>query len=395
NNSLTEQVNHDKQLNFQDLANNAPVMIWIINENAECTYINKQWCEYTGTTLEGNLNKGWLSGIHPDDVSVTRNAFIKASINQNDFTVDYRLKRFDGKYRWMAVSGMPRFSNNKFLGYIGTVIDIDDRKKIDEQLKESEEAFRTLAETIPNFVWTTDPDGNLDYYNSKFIDYVGMPVEEIKELGWKIFVHPDDLPRCLVLWEYSLKTGKTFEYESRYRKASDGQYRWFIARAVPLYDQEKNIIKWYVTCSDIHEQKRIEQFLEKQVKQVESEVYIEKNKLRSVFMNAPAVISVMNGPEHIYEFYNAKLDQILNRENIIGKTAREAQPELEGTGFFEILDEVYKTGKPFIDNEMIADTGDNNFHYFNFIYQPIFNDKNQVEGVTTFGFEVTEQVFAR
>ncbi|HYI01254.1 PAS domain-containing protein, partial [Hyalangium sp.] len=117
------------------------------------------------------------------------------------------------------------------------------------------DAFQQLAETIPQLVWTTRPDGYHDYYNQRWYDYTGTTPGQSQGEGWQGPFHPDDMPETLRRWHHSLRTGELYETEYRCRR-HDGIYRWFLGRAHPVRDAEGRIIKWFGTCTDIDDQKR-------------------------------------------------------------------------------------------------------------------------------------------
>ncbi|HSH18694.1 MAG TPA: ATP-binding protein [Candidatus Saccharimonadales bacterium] len=126
----------------------------------------------------------------------------------------------------------------------------------------------------------------------------------------------------------------------------------------------------------------------------------ERERLHSVFMQAPAVIAITRGPEHVIELANPRFIRLVGSRDIIGKPVRKALPEIAGQGFFEILDNVYQTGKPFIGTELPVDidrdgNGDLQRTYFNFVYQPSFDDDHNVDGILTHAVDVTDQVIAR
>jgi PAS domain S-box-containing protein len=126
-------------------------------------------------------------------------------------------------------------------------------------LEEEEKKLRELIETIPTHAWTALPDGSEDFVNRYWQEYSGLSVEESAGLGWQAAVHPADLKGHLEKWRTSLATGEPFENEVRYRCAADGQYRWFLARAVPLRDALGKILKWYGISIDIEDRKRAEE----------------------------------------------------------------------------------------------------------------------------------------
>ena len=123
------------------------------------------------------------------------------------------------------------------------------------QLRRQQRKLRDVIETIPTFAWTALPDGFVDFANRKWQEYTGLSVGKTAGSGWEIAVHPSDLKRHLEKWRVSIATGETFEDEVRYRRAADGQYRWFLARAVPLRDAHGRIQKWYGTSTDIEDRK--------------------------------------------------------------------------------------------------------------------------------------------
>jgi hypothetical protein len=134
--------------------------------------------------------------------------------------------------------------------------DITQRKQAKAALLESEERFRFLAESIPQIVWTGRPDGWLDYYNQRWFDYTGMTLEETQGWGWGPVLHPDDLQMCIDRWTLAVETGEPYEIEYRFKRVTDGEYRWHLGRALPLHDRNGQIVKWFGTCTDIHDQKQ-------------------------------------------------------------------------------------------------------------------------------------------
>lgn len=139
------------------------------------------------------------------------------------------------------------------------------RKRESEQvvlaLQESETNFRMLANAMPQIVWTAQPDGLLDYYNQRWFDYTGMTLEQTQDLGWEPVIAADDLQKCLDGWTHAVETGESHEIEYRFKRASDGMYRWHLGRAFPIRDSHDTIIKWFGTCTDIDDQKRGEEAL--------------------------------------------------------------------------------------------------------------------------------------
>jgi len=130
--------------------------------------------------------------------------------------------------------------------------------------RERELYFQTMAEAVPEIIWTADPDGMDDFFNQKCFDYTGMTLEQLRGTGWKDMVHPDDADSCFSKWQNALLTGDSYDVEYRLR-AKNGSYRWFVGRANPIRNAEGKVIKWFGTCTDIEDQKQNQQVLEQQI----------------------------------------------------------------------------------------------------------------------------------
>ncbi|HVF87507.1 MAG TPA: PAS domain S-box protein [Pyrinomonadaceae bacterium] len=139
----------ESEAQFRRMADNAPVMVWVTAANATCTYLSQSWYDFTGQTPETGLGFGWLDATHPDDQQAAHDTFVRANEKREAFRIEYRLRRKDGSYAWAIDSAKPRFrEDGEFLGYVGSVIDITDRKQAEERLRESEERYRTLFNSI-------------------------------------------------------------------------------------------------------------------------------------------------------------------------------------------------------------------------------------------------------
>ena len=125
----------ESEQRFRHVANTAPVMIWMAGTDKGCNYANQPWLDFTGRSLAQELGNGWLEGIHPDDVTASFDAYTQAFNRHEPFTMQYRLRRHDGEYRWLLDRGVPRFNaDDTFAGYIGSCLDITDRKLAEEAL---------------------------------------------------------------------------------------------------------------------------------------------------------------------------------------------------------------------------------------------------------------------
>ncbi|MBA2558101.1 MAG: response regulator [Chloroflexi bacterium] len=143
-----EQALSESEARFRALADTVPVLIWMSGPDTLCTYFNKVWLEFTGRTMEQELGNGWAEGIHPDDFQTCIDTYVGAFDGREAFTIEYRLRRHDSDYRWVLDTGVPRFTpEGTFSGFIGSCIDITDRRRLEEQFLHSQkmEAVGRLA----------------------------------------------------------------------------------------------------------------------------------------------------------------------------------------------------------------------------------------------------------
>ncbi len=228
-----------------------PALVWSKLPDGSADFLNQRFREYTGLSVEEGLGEGWLKAIHPDDCASSIDVWREAFAGGKFFELEARLRRADGEYLWFLFRGAPlRDQAGKIVKWYGTSTDIDDRKR-------AEEESRALIDAIPQQIWSGPPEGSLDYCNLQWRSYMGFTQEDLQGEGWQRMLHPEDRERVLNAWRESVRTGTPYEQEERHRGA-DRQYRWFLARGVPLRDTTGRIIRWYGTNTDIEDRKRAE-----------------------------------------------------------------------------------------------------------------------------------------
>lgn len=144
----TEDALRRSEASFRDLADSAPVMIWTTDEHGLVTFVNAGWLAYTGTTLEEEVGDTWALGVHPDDVGTVVSAWYDTLTRREPWEREYRLRDKRGEYRWISERGVPRHEEGRLVGYVGTAIDIHERKLMEAQLREVYEREHTIAETL-------------------------------------------------------------------------------------------------------------------------------------------------------------------------------------------------------------------------------------------------------
>ena len=154
-----------------------------------------------------------------------------------------------------------RNANGEILKWFGTCTDIEDRKQAEEHLRDSEQQFRTLADSIPNLAWWANGDGYITWYNRQWYEYTGTTPEQMEGWGWQSVHDPDELPRVLGRWKASITTGEPFNMEFPLR-GRDGQFRWFLTRVLPLKDAGGRVVRWFGTNTDVTETRQARQAAE-------------------------------------------------------------------------------------------------------------------------------------
>jgi PAS domain S-box-containing protein len=212
-----------------------------------------------------------LQRVHPDDVAFVRQTIDRASQAGTDFDFEYRLLMPDGLVKHVHVVAHALSDESGGIEFVGAVMDVTGQhqsraalEKAFGEIKKSESRLQLVIDTIPGMVWSGLPDGSFDFVNEPWLRYLGCTWEELSARGGlRSVVHPDDLEGSDARWSATRAAGRHIDHELRMRRA-DGQYRWFLTRALPLRDDLGNIVKWYGTATDIEDRKRAEAGLREQ-----------------------------------------------------------------------------------------------------------------------------------
>lgn len=203
---------------FRNIANNAPVMIWMSEPDKACSFFNQNWLNFTGRTLEQERGNGWTENIYPDDLRKVLDICTSSFNARIPFKMEFRMRRHDGVYRWVLDEGVPRYlSNGEFVGFIGGSIDITERKETEEALRQSEERYRTILETINDGYFETNLAGQLTFVNDGLVKMFGhKSKDELVGLKLNKFTEEPHITRLRKLANKIYHTGKqapSFVYE--------------------------------------------------------------------------------------------------------------------------------------------------------------------------------------
>jgi PAS domain S-box-containing protein len=261
---ITEEKTRELELKesvelFQTMADNVPAMIWMSGTDKFEDYFNKTWLQFTGRTHEQESNEGWLDAVHPDDVKRCIDTYNTSFREQKRFYSEYRLRRHDGEYRWIADNSVPRFSpEGEFLGFISACMDIDDQKRFREKILESELLFKTISNASPAALWMTNEEGENVFVSDTWLKWTGKNFQEVISKSWMESVSDEDRASMSTEFRECFQERKNFKKEFRFLR-HNGEIRWGLAEGYSFYDFDGEFSGFAGSITDITELKKMEQ----------------------------------------------------------------------------------------------------------------------------------------
>ncbi|NHT78223.1 PAS domain-containing protein [Rhizobiaceae bacterium CRRU44] len=314
------------------------VGIWDWDVVADRVYADDRFASLYGVDPEtaatnGVPISGFTAGIHPDDAERVSNVLQGVMKTGEKLSIEYRLVQADGSVRWVLAEGQPLLENGTCIRFPGIAVDITAQKEVAEAYAQSETGFRTLADTMPQMVWSTRPDGFHDYYNARWYEFTGVPPGSTDGAGWSGIFHPEDQDRAWALWRHSLETGDPYQIEYRLRHHS-GAYRWVLGRALPIRDADGRITRWYGTCTDIHDAK---------MAQAEREVVAHElsHRIKNIFSVLSGIISLSARSEPqargFAEQLRKRIDAMGRAHDFVRPHSEASRPTMPDTTLFNFL----------------------------------------------------------
>jgi len=264
---LAEKALRESEARFRNMADQAPALIWLADTQNLGSWYNKRWLEYTGRTMEQELGLGWAEGMHPEDLDKSVRCCTEAFNARRTFEMEFRLRRADGSYGWIADSGIPRFSETgEFQGYIGYCWDITERKQAEENRQEALDRLNNIASQVPGMVYQfrLRPDGaaSIPYANRAITDIFGVDPEEVCEDASRAFaaVLQEDMVGLMDSVQVSAQELTPWHYEFRAKNVK-GEERWLLGESSPRREKDGSVL-WHGFITDVTERKQVEAELE-------------------------------------------------------------------------------------------------------------------------------------
>ena len=246
---------------FRHMADTAPVMIWISGTDGKCFWFNRPWLDFTGRTLEEEIGDGWTDRVHPDDLEQCLRTYTEAFDAQEPFTMEYRLLRHDDEYRWLLDNGVPRHSKSgEFIGFIGSCLDITERRTIEQALQASEQRLRMLVESATEFaIFIVGDNGRIESWSEGAERLFGYAEHEIIGAPMAVLFSKEDREDGVPERELEVARSQGRSYDDRWHRKKDGS-RFFATGAVsPI--RGSHPVRFVKIARDLTERKRMEEAL--------------------------------------------------------------------------------------------------------------------------------------
>ncbi len=363
------------------------------------TYANEAFCRIVGHSAGEITGQTSHHITHPDDRG--KNVDAIRTLREEDLSTTSYNKRYlrkDGEIVWTRVNlSLIRDARAQPTLLLATVEDITEQERARQALQEREEHLSLVFESVTDYaIMTIDVEGRVTSWNAGAQKIFGYSSVEILGRTFATLYTPED--QAAGMPHQDLEKARTLgrvEYE-RWSQNRSGT-RFFASGFIrPMHEASGALRGFTKVCRDVTAQRQVEQDLAAARSQIAAGLEIERARLTEVFQRSPSFLAVLQGPDHVFELVNERYYQLVGHRDILHKPAREALPEIDGQGFFEILDRVYATGEPFIGSDLSVWLQREPGHplvecFIDVVYQPMRDEGGVVSGIFAHGVEVTEK----
>jgi PAS domain S-box-containing protein len=305
--------------------------------------------------------QGWSKLVHPDDLPRAEED-VRRALQTGEYFSEFRVIWPDGCVHCLETRAhVFKDGHDKPVRIMGVNMDITQRKQQEEALRASEQRWRTMAEALPNLVWTDLPDGQCDWLSSQWGKYTGIPENELLGLTWlERVIHPDDRERTLACWQAACADKADYDLEYRIRRY-DGEYHWFKTRGVPVRDQQGKIVYWFGTCTDIEDVKRLEAALREADRRKNEFLATLAHELRNPLAPLRTGLQILRlaneraAREQAREMMERQIGQLIRLVDDLLDISRISRDRLElrkaRVSLASVVENAVETARPFIDSK--------------------------------------------
>jgi PAS domain S-box-containing protein len=301
----------ESEARFRRMADAAPVMMWMSGADKLCTFFNKAWLDFTGRQMKEELGNGWSEGVHGDDLDRCLATYVRAFDERQPFTMQYRLRRRDGQYRYISDEGVPRYhGKGEFVGYIGACIDVSDVLQKEQELHESEERVSLAAEAVHLGIWELDNTTGTVWMSDKARDLFQFDSgADVSYVSLQSRLHPEDRARHDAALKRAIQAQADYEIEYRVL-LPNGAQRWIVGRGRCVPDANGKFTRLLGVSADITDRKQAQELF------------------RIATEASPNGILLVNGNGDIV-LVNAHVEELFgyHRDELVGKPVETLVPE--------------------------------------------------------------------
>ncbi|MEO5644298.1 MAG: PAS domain S-box protein [Bacteroidia bacterium] len=378
---------------FRNMAEGADILIATSDETDNATYFNSAWTQMTGKKMQELLNFGWADLLHEEDYKTFLPFYRESSKKRQPWIREFRLRDKDGNYRWLYVKGTLRFRHDgAFAGYISSSIDITQRKKAEEKLRESEQQVRTIVASAPFPIGVfVGKEMRIILANQTILDIWGKGNNVIGKSYMNIL---PEFESQAIFDQLSnvLNTGNPFHAQNQrvdIEIKGELQAFYFNYSLTPLYDTSGKVYGIMNTAADVTDLNVAKRRLEQS-----------ESNFRNMVLQAPVAMCILSGPEYVVEVANDLIIELWGKlpDSVLEKPLFEGLPDAKNQGLEQLLWNVYTNGETFKADERpvsLLRNGKNETVYLNFVYEPYRDVNGKVVGVLAVAVDVTSQVIVR
>lgn len=352
-----------------------PCMAWSATAEGHVDSVNKQFGDFVGMTAEEVLRAGFHTQFHPDDVDRMFVEWKAMMATKKGGDIEGRSLRADGEYRWLMCRCSPLLSTDgEIVRWYGVNLDIEDRKRAEAALQASEQNLSLILDSLPVLTWSARDDGSADFVNQRYLEYVGLPAEEILEFGFAKVLHPDDVGGLMSDWHEKQNGARVSLAQGRIRRF-DGEYRWFYFSGQKFADAN-GAERWFGVNLDIEDLKRTEAALKA------SETALRSNELRlqHIINAVPGLVWSADADGTINFLSQQYLDYIgLDAEKARAGGWRDALHPEDAEGLLAAWDLAFTEGRA-NEHEARLRRSDGSYRWMLFQASPSFDDAGRLAG---------------